>query len=185
MLSSGIKEVVEKRYGQSVRYPVECEALASDISKCTGRTISASTIKRLWGFIDGASSARSYTLDTLAEYCDYGCFEDLVQSFNPMEPASQKNIKILSMDEITVGNEITIFFGSKGHLKLALNNARSFLVLDSSDCDLKEGDIFNCVKIEVGLPMFIRDWCRRELNLGSYTIAKLTGVSSISVTPKP
>lgn len=184
MLSSGIKKVVEEQYGQTVRYPVECDALASDISKCTGRSISASTIKRLWGFIDGATSARSYTLDTLAEYCGHGCFDDLVDSFNPMSNSKPSPIKVLAIDELEVGTKVVVTFG-KGRLSLFVRDNRSFEVKSGQDCQLKEGDTFTCIRIEVGLPIFICDWCNAEENMGSYTIAKLTGVSSISFITEP
>lgn len=183
MLSSGIKKVVEEQYGQTVRYPVECDALASDISKCTGRSISASTVKRLWGFIDGATSARSYTLDTLAEYCGHGCFDDLVDSFNPMRNSKPSPIKVLAIDELEVGTKIVVTFG-KGSLNLILKDHQLFEVESSLDCQLQDGDTFTCIKIEVGLPIFINDWNRSKEELGSYTIAKVMGVNSIILDPQ-
>ena len=183
MLSRAIKDKVEHKYGSTVRYPVECDALAEEISKTTGRSISSSTIKRLWGFIEGASAARSYTLDTVAEYCGHSCFDDLIESFNPTDYVKKAPITFLLTKDIPVGREIFFTFGGEASLNMKLDENHSYRVLESNNCELVAGDVFECVKIEVGLPVFIYNWHRGTEHIGSTVLAKLTGVISISMTP--
>ena len=51
MLSKITLNDIEQRFGKTVRYTTDCEALAGHISMETKQRVSASTVKRLLGFI--------------------------------------------------------------------------------------------------------------------------------------
>ncbi|NSW46440.1 MAG: hypothetical protein HPY79_11560 [Bacteroidales bacterium] len=76
MLSDTIKNQIESVYGQKIRYPKDCDALASEISSKTGCQISVSTVKRLFGFIKTTSNPNQYTLDTIAIYLGYASWQE-------------------------------------------------------------------------------------------------------------
>jgi hypothetical protein len=67
MLSEIIKQKIEERFGKAVRYPKDCEALASIISSVCNERVSASTLKRLYGFVKGVEQPRQFTLDLIAD----------------------------------------------------------------------------------------------------------------------
>lgn len=182
MLSRAIKDKVEYKYGSTVRYPVECDALAEEISKATGRSISSSTIKRLWGFIEGATAARSYTLDTVAEYCDFSCFEDLVSSFDP-EKTEQKPepVKILA-SEIGIDQVVLVGFVGDQSVQLQRHCENTFRVASSSHPQLVEGQRIHFNSIEVGYPLFIR--CLDNDSSSTLTLGSVSGVTSLHVQPR-
>lgn len=76
ILDEAVKKELEKIYGSEIRYPKDCEALADAISRKTGITISASTMKRLLGFIHTTSNPSQHTLDTIANYLGYATWEE-------------------------------------------------------------------------------------------------------------
>ena len=67
MLSEIIKQKIEERFGKAVRYPKDCEALALVISQDCNERVSASTVKRLYGFVSGVEQPRRFTLDLIAQ----------------------------------------------------------------------------------------------------------------------
>ncbi len=68
MLPESIKKQIEVKYGHAIRYPKDCENLAIHITSEIKSNISASTLKRLFGFVKSESKPNKYTLDTIARF---------------------------------------------------------------------------------------------------------------------
>lgn len=83
MLPPYVKTRIEKKYGQAIRYPKDCEGLSADISSKIKEQISASTLKRLFGFVKGPEKAQRYTLDVLARYLGHNTWEDVIRQEGP------------------------------------------------------------------------------------------------------
>ena len=100
MISSIIKERIEARFGQIIRYSKDCESLAVDISANTKHTISGSTIKRLMGFVKGVQEPRMYTMDAIAEYLGYSSFDEFIKEFDTSTCSEFNQIENLSVENI-------------------------------------------------------------------------------------
>ena len=59
-------ELVVQRYGRSVNTSTDFESLSVVIEHETGDYLSASTLKRLWGYVSLHPAPRFSTLDVLA-----------------------------------------------------------------------------------------------------------------------
>lgn len=70
MLPESIKKQIEVKYGHEIRYPKDCENLALHITDELKTNISASTLKRLFGFVKSESKPNKYTLDIIARFLD-------------------------------------------------------------------------------------------------------------------
>ena len=70
-----IKEV-ESAVGHKVSTPTDFNHLSDCIFEKTKETLSPTTLKRIWGYIDGYESVRYNTLSVLARYIDYKDWDD-------------------------------------------------------------------------------------------------------------
>lgn len=59
---------VEQRYGRRISTSTDFEALSVAIDHKTGELVSASTLKRLWGYVSMRPTPRISTLDILSRY---------------------------------------------------------------------------------------------------------------------
>ena len=73
-----------------MRYPKDCEALASIISSVCNERVSASTLKRLYGFVKGVEQPRQFTLDLIAQYIDFPDWDALINKINNVKPIQFK-----------------------------------------------------------------------------------------------
>jgi len=71
-----LKEAVVGTFGRTLDAPTDFDLLSAEIRKCTGETISASTLKRLYGYIRPATVPRPSTLSALARYAGYAGWSD-------------------------------------------------------------------------------------------------------------
>lgn len=83
-IRSIIRLELHKAYGQEILYAKDCQSLSISIQQKTKRTISASTLKRLFRIIEYPYHPSQYTLDTLAIYLNYAGWKELAKSHRSM-----------------------------------------------------------------------------------------------------
>jgi hypothetical protein len=72
---------VESRFG-NVAKPADFDNLSEDIENATSELLSASTLKRLWGYVNYLSNPRTYTLDVLSRYVGYQNFGNFCEQIH-------------------------------------------------------------------------------------------------------
>ena len=179
MISSLIKEKIEVRFGQAIRYSKDCEALAGDISCNTGYTVSGSTIKRLMGFVKGIQEPRLYTLDAIAEYLGYPAFEDLIKEFDTSSYSDFVEIESLGLTDIKANEHIKFTYQPNREITVKYLKENSFEIIEVVNSKLQEGDIINFNQIVLSHPLFIKDVIRKQNSLGQYIAGKISGITSI------
>ncbi|WP_353130998.1 hypothetical protein [Parapedobacter pyrenivorans] len=55
--------------------PADCYRLALEIKAVTNKSVSETTLKRVFGFASSIHQPSIYTLNALAEYCDFDCWD--------------------------------------------------------------------------------------------------------------
>ena len=74
---------VEKRYGRRLSTSADFEALSVVVEHESGELISASTLKRLWGYVTLKPTPRISTLNVLSRYIgkrDFNAFQQSIMS---------------------------------------------------------------------------------------------------------
>ncbi len=94
-----LEEVVRK-FGRGVNCSSDYDELSASISAMTGKQLSPSTIKRLFGYVKYENIPRLSTLNILAQYIGYRDYQDFVEEGRSVSgqknPRSQKSIYIVS-----------------------------------------------------------------------------------------
>ncbi|MCK7558330.1 hypothetical protein MKQ70_26340 [Chitinophaga sedimenti] len=71
-----LQNEVLRRFGVNQLLPGHCKFLSQAILDATGKLISETTLKRFFGFALAQHSFSRYTLNTLAQYCQYKDWDD-------------------------------------------------------------------------------------------------------------
>jgi hypothetical protein len=179
MLSKLIKDKIHAKFGQTVRYPKDCNGLAEHISAICKTKISASTIKRLYGFVKGSSQEpRIYTLDIISSYLGYKGWEQLVQSLDNSSERETKEIEKLKPEQIGKGQSVILSYEPVKKIELQ-KQGNCFLVLSSNDRKLILGDEVKLGAIELHYPLTFTSILRKGENLGKLQVASVSGITSI------
>lgn len=181
MLSKIIRERIQQKFGQEIRYSKDCEVLAIDISNNTSRKISVSTIKRLFGLAKGIEEPRLYTLDVLAIYIGYKNYDDLLIEFKTANGSEFEILEEVRADSLNMNDELDLQYEPNRSLKLRYLGDSKFELLEVLNSKLKEKDIVVLSHIIIDYPLFLRNVIRKEKNLGSFTAAKISGITSIRI----
>ncbi|WP_134091998.1 hypothetical protein [Olivibacter sp. XZL3] len=87
--------------------PADCYRLAMDISTKTHKTISQTTIKRIYGFAQSPYAPSTFTLNALSQYCGYDGWTDFIEQ---MEALPGEAGELITWNEISqAAHNITQF----------------------------------------------------------------------------
>jgi hypothetical protein len=183
MLSKIIRVRIEQKFGQEVRYSKDCEVLANEISNNTTKKISASTVKRLFGLAKGVEEPRLYTMDALAVYLGYKNYDELLIEFKSANSSEFEIVEEIRVDTLNKNTQLILHYEPNRRIKLRYLGNSKFELLEVVNSKLKESDVIVVGHIVRNYPLFLSNVIRQEKNLGSYTAAKISGVTAINILP--
>jgi len=185
MLSKVIKDMLEDKFGQAIRYPKDCDALSTEISATCKQRISASTIKRLYGFIKGIEQPRVYTLDVISNYLGYTSWENLLMSLNKQNKPTRETIEHLVPSQLKKNNVIEIGYEPHRMITLKYLGNNQFKIAHSNDNKLHQEDVIEFQSADLHYPLSINEIKRGEKNVGQYLAGSVSGVTFIKKIKTP
>lgn len=182
MLPSHIKTLVERRFGKTIRYSSDIEALSYDIEASTGLSVSVNTLKRLWGIVCDVKKPRLYTLDIIAKYIGADTWDDLAN--NKLEDNCNSGFNRVDVgDAVDIGQGDIVEFSYKPDRKVVCRcvGGNSFLVVSAENSKLMPGDKIEVEHFVLNYPLMVRSVVRDGVQLGRFTAGKTSGITSLHV----
>lgn len=179
MLSELIKKKIEQKLGQPIRYSKDCDVLAASILSVCKLRVSPSTIRRLYGFIQGNSNPRQHSLDVLSNYLGYQSYDELLNSFAPATKDAEVHITELDVKKIKKGDKYILDFKPDKSITMQYLGKSEFEIITSKNSLLLPGDIFKVFQINLHHPLFILQVTRKGEKMGKLIEAKISGITSI------
>ena len=167
--------LVEKRYGRRIATTSDFEALSVVIERDTSELVSASTLKRMWGYVSSKPVPRISTLDILSRFIGKQDFKDFCDSLknNPEFDSGFFSSEYLISSELADGAYLTIGWNPGRSVKLKHISDDKFVVESSLNSHLKVGDEFEVSSFMLGYPLYIP----RILRDGQYTSSYIAGAA--------
>ena len=159
-----LKTAVEQSMMRKVERASDFEMLYDEIQHRTGDTIGLSTLKRLWGYIDGYKTTRTSTLDVLCRFVGYPDWHTFVAECcgEEGELTSHRVItSTLDSSNLEKGARVHIEWNPARQLELLHTGEGWFNVLESKNSKVKAGDCFHCERFVIGQPLYV-DHLSRE-----------------------
>lgn len=175
---------VERRYGRRVSTSTDFEALSVVIEHDIGEHISATTLKRLWGYVSNTSAPRESTLDVLARYIGENSFSSFCEKLR-REHGNESafvSAKFVSVKSLQVGSEVTIGWHPNRTVVLYYEGDYRFTVKESHNSQLQEGDKFELASFILGYPLYIASMVRAGVQMPPYIAGMHSGLSCLNVS---
>ncbi len=173
---------VEQYHSRAIRTTVDFEALSITIEQQTSERISASTLKRLWGYVSDRHAPRRYTLDVLSKYIGHKDFEGFclwLDSLNLSGSDFFTTRKIASAD-LKRGARLEIGWHPDRYLILEHLGQCRFRVERSLNSKLIEGDEFSVPTFMLRYPLYIPSVVRQGELLPSFVGGKNGGLTTLA-----
>ena len=148
---------VEKAYAKPLNSSTDFEELSIQLKYKLGMSLSSSTLKRLWGYVNDAHSPRPQTLDVLARYLGHAAFKDFCMwlKHTTAYNSSFFSAKRILVEDLNPGMEVEIGWSPNRYLCLRYKGDGLFEVREAKESKLVRGDLFQAVSFLMGQPLFL------------------------------
>lgn len=158
-------ERVGQHFGHTIATSTDFEILSLDIERETGDHLSASTLKRLWGYVSLHPVPRIATLDVLCRYIGFKNFQEFCQSLKEDDASDFFGATCISVKDLQVGERVRLGWAPNRLVEMRYLGNFEFIVEESRNSQLRQGDRFELSDIISGCPLCIS----RILRNGKYT----------------
>ena len=182
MINERIREKVMERFGSTLEYPQQCEALALAIQEATGQTLGTTTLKRMLGFVKGAAQPRRASLDIIARYIGYADYLLMTKDLGEdCEISDFRMVESIDSADLEPGERIQIAYDPNRTLVLRYLGENKYVAEESCGSKLLAGDRLMIAGFYVGFELMVSDVEREGCHLGPYQAAKRGGLTSVEI----
>lgn len=153
-----LRQLVEESANHRIGTSNDFIFMSGEIRGRLNENISVSTLKRLWGYVDGYASVRQSTLDILARFVGFPDWETFVSDYCEVEGVQSSHRVVgesLFAKDLSVGDKVEIRWNPNRHLLLNYLGDNMFTITESENAKLKAGDRFLCQRFILNQPLFV------------------------------
>lgn len=176
-----IKEV-ETAIGHKINTPTDFNHLSECIFEKTKDTLSPTTLKRVWGYINGYESVRYNTLSVLARYVDYRDWDDFCNKLQARSCEESNEIygMYIRSSDLEIGDRIAVTWLPNRRCIFEYRGNNLFEVIESHNSKLSSSDTFYCRIFMVGQPLYLDNLTGNDYKQPRmYVAGKKSGLVSI------
>lgn len=173
-----LRQAIEQVSGMTVHTPSDYEQLSSLIFSQQHATISASTLKRLWGYAGQDTRPRVFTLDVLARFVGYKDFSAFEKSVG-QEQQQQSQLFLtdaLTADLLAIGDRLLLTWHPDRRCVIEHLGSGHFRIVEAQNTKLSVGDTFECHLFINHEPLYIDRLIHNGLPPMSYVAGRIDGV---------
>ena len=178
-----LMSLVEKKFRKSVKTSTDLYLLAQEIESETSESVSASTLKRMWGYVKMIPIPRQSTLDILAKYIgetDYKTFCENLKNSDAIQSMFFTS-DFINASELKPDSTIEIGWNPDRIVTLRYLGGNQFEVKTSINSKLKVDDRFEASSFIKGAPLYISRIMRgKEVTL-PYIAGKQGGLNHVKI----
>lgn len=176
-----LKQSVERHIGRRIVTPADFDFLADAISCDVKQSVSATTLKRVWGYINDAGAdyrPGRYTLCALALFIGYPDYETFVAQLPNADSIQSQTYKGLSLISSSLPDDklIELRWSPGRIVTLRHIHGDEFEVLRSVNSKLRAGDIVSCASFADFTPAWFSKVVRGDNNPVSYIAGARNGI---------
>ena len=180
-LHSELRERVELFLGVKMQTRRHFDALAEAIFVHTKEMVSATTLRRYWGYQDkDAIQPSANTLNLLCRlvgFEDWDAFTAFARKNTSISSQLMQDMRTLSVSTLVVGCNLQVTWNPNRRVLLEYLGQDTFRVTENENSQLQEGDTFVCHQIVMGQVMCCESLLRPGHGMMSYVCGKSGGLS--------
>ena len=154
---SELKKQIEDLLKRKVKTPNDFIFLSGAIWERTRQTMSPTTLKRLWGYIDGADETRNSTLEILSRFLGYDNWDDFLKSISKNNGSDPVISPHINAEELQINDRVIVSWKPNRRCTFRYLGDLKFIVEKAENSKLKEGDTFLASLFIVGEPLYLSE----------------------------
>lgn len=172
-----LREMIERMVGRKMLVPRDFAWLSEKVLERTQQRVSASTLRRFWGYVNEGVTASKFTKNVLAIFLGYADFEEFVLLQGAGEQQSQMVMgREISCDDLYEGQLLKLSWLPDRTCIIRYQGNGRFRVLASANTRLSKDDTFECHHFINHEPAYLHSWKHGDREPVTYAIGKKNGI---------
>lgn len=177
---AALREMIEESVGRKIATPADFAFLADIIADRCREKLGITTLKRVWGYVDGYATIRHSTLSILAQCISFRDWEDFLQTHSKRSSSSQAVLKqALDVSQLAVDDQIRVAWSPDRRCVFIHRGEGNFEVLTSENSKLMPGDTFHCSYFILGHPLYLDHFVRGKKSPTMFVVGNRGGLTAI------
>lgn len=174
---------IEQSVNRQIRTPSDFEFLVGVIWERMHVTISPTTLKRLWGYIEGADMTRRSTLNILSQFLGYEHWDAFLVKLHDSAPDASDFIVSQSVktSELHEGNTVTVSWKPDRKCTFLFLGGIKFRVVSALNSKLQVGNTFECSFFIHHEPLYIDNLIQEDNPPTPFVLGTKGGLEEIMV----
>ena len=176
---SELKKRIENQLKRKVKTPNDFIFLSGAIWERTHQTMSPTTLKRLWGYIDGADETRNSTLEILSQFLGFDNWDNFLESIaksNDSDPVMAPHIKA---EDLKAGDKVFVSWKPDRRCTFRYLGNWQFIVEKAENSKLKEGNTFYASLFILGEPLYLSDLVQNNTPPVAFVVGNKDGLCEL------
>ena len=176
-----LRKDIEREVKRKIRTPYDFEFLVGVIWERMHENISPTTLKRLWGYIDGAETTRRSTLCLLSRFLGYEDWEAYMTALairTDVESVDFQGEGLHSTD-LKVGDLVEVTWLPNRRCVFRYEGDVHYVVVEARNSKLRANDRFETACFIIGKPLYVDRLIRGNEPPTSYAAGTKNGLVSV------
>lgn len=176
-----LRKDIEHEVGCPIRTPYDFEFLAGVVWERLHENISPTTLKRLWGYIDGAEMPRYATLSILCRVLGYRSWDEYLEALAARHGVESEVFagEGIRVEELQPGDRIEVAWQPNRRAVLQYEGNQRFSIIEAENGKLQAGDTCSAVCFLVNRPMYLDHLVQGNQPPKTYVAGKRHGMSYV------
>ncbi len=173
-------KMVENSISRKISTPADFQFLSGIIQERCKETLGNTTLKRIWGYVEGYGDIRNSTLSILARAIGFQDWENFLNTYEIEGESSQSILgNAVFSSDIEKNSIIQITWAPDRRVTIKHISDGNYVVIKSENSKLCEGDTFHCGYFLIGQPIYLDNYVHNGRNPVFFIAGKKGRISTI------
>lgn len=178
---------IEGSVKRKIRTPYDFEFLTGAIWERLHENISPTTLKRLWGYIEGADTTRRTTLCLLSQFLGYADWEGYLEALKQRSDVESEAFmgEGVHTADLQRGEMVEVAWLPNRTAVFRYLGDGKYEVAEAENAKIKKGDTFRCEFMLVGQAMYLDDLRQADREEPvSYVAGSRNGLTKVKIVER-
>ena len=178
-----LKHRIEENVQRKMKTSSDFDFLSGVIWDRTHEIVSVSTLKRIWGYVDGPVSARRSTLDVLSQFLGFKNHDVFLEHISQDNGSDQVTKQHIKTDDLKVGDLVSVSWKPNRRCTFRYLGDYRFIVEQAENSKLKAGNTFRCALFILGEPLYLNDLVQGDNPPVAFVVGNKDGLCELGLNP--
>lgn len=155
--------------------------LAHAIEERMRQTVSASTLKRLWGYVSDTEQPRNSTLEILSKFLGFNSWSDFVKEISRDSGSNPLTSVHINTEDLEVGDRIFVSWEPNRRCTFHYLGHQKFIVESAENSKLKVGNTFSCSLFILNEPLYLTDLIQENNPPVAFVVGTRGGLCELKI----